>query len=469
MSRKQPHNAPLDLQGVQGEASGQDTMSQGSRHGRVSVGGRYEGETSSIAHYFRDVRRFPLLSHEHERELAQRIQDGRALWRRRMLHHLLYVPLLLACRARLRRETVVPADIWETEAASDLSQVLTTLDHLQRLRCDMRRLVQSKADRPVDCATRQAVIGLRAEMRALAASWSWQPAFLHQVWARFDTAMATPSPARQFRQVRRYMTTLGYCIDELRVLWNTLHRFYGDVESAKQEMVTRNLRLVVSVAREFSHTGLPLTDLIQEGNIGLMRAVDKFDYRRNLKFSTYAIWWIKQAMRRAIIEQVAMIRVPEYMHESARQVHKSQQTLASELGRPPTAQEIAQRLELPVGRVERSLSLVREPVSLDYPLGDDSSSHTLGDVLADEQAEGGQELVVQQALIDHTHQALACLTAREAEIIRRRFGLHGGAAETLRQIGEALHLSHERVRQVEAQALAKLKQHSATLRVFLEP
>jgi RNA polymerase primary sigma factor len=232
-------------------------------------------------------------------------------------------------------------------------------------------------------------------------------------------------------------------------------------------MITRNLRLVVSVAREFSHTGLPLTDLIQEGNIGLMRAVDKFDYRRNLKFSTYAIWWIKQAMRRAMFEQAALIRIPEYMYESVRRVHKSQQTLTAELGRLPTAQEIAQHLAIPVGRVERSLDLVREPISLDRPLRDEES-YTLGEVLPDDQASSSQEVLIQQALIDHTQRALEGLTRREAEVLRRRFGLHGKPGETLRQIGEDLHLSHERVRQIETEALAKLRHQSTTLQVFLE-
>jgi len=299
------------------------------------------------------------------------------------------------------------------------------------------------------------------------ATWSWQPAFLYQAWNRFDTAMATTSPTRQCRQVRRYISTLGYRLEELRTMWRTLSYVHAGVERAKQEMITRNLRLVISVAREFSHTGLPLTDLIQEGNIGLMRAVEKFDYRRNLKFSTYAIWWIKQAMRRAIFEQATLIRIPEYMYDSVRRVNKSQQSLTGELGRTPSAHEIAQHLDMPVGRVERSLELVREPVSLDRPLADDTS-HTLGDVLADVQAHTSQEVLAHQALIAHTHRALESLTPREAEVLRRRYGLHGKPGETLRQIGEDLHLSHERVRQIEAEALSKLRHQSATLRVFLE-
>ena len=276
------------------------------------------------------------------------------------------------------------------------------------------------------------------------------------------------APARQQRQARRFVSTLGYTMEALRRQWRTLHRLYARMESAKQELITRNLRLVISVAREFTYTELPLTDLIQEGNIGLMRAVEKFDYQRNLKFSTYAIWWIKQAMRRAAFEQAALIRVPEYMYESGRRVHNALPTLTTALGRAPTPGEIARHLELPVERVERSMALVGAPVSLDQPLTKDGEG-TLNDVLADTEAETSLEMLMQQDLKHHTQRALDCLLPREAEVIRRRYGFHGKPGETLRQVGIVLRLSHERVRQIEAEALAKLKQHRDVLRDFLEP
>src|SRR5215470_12760184 len=425
-----------------------------------------EVEPSIIAHYFQEVRRFPLLSHKGEMALAQQIQEGTQQWRDELLQRLLHVPLLLACRARLRRGIMPITAVCLPEHAPVFGDLVAMLDQLQRLRCQMRQLVQQRAHG--DTETLAHMHTLRTAMRTLLQPLVWQPLFLQQTWSRFDATMAAASPARQHRQAMRFLSTLGYGLRTLQRVWHTLHRLQTRVERAKQELTTRNLRLVISVAREFAYTGLPLTDLIQEGNIGLMRAVEKFDYRRNLKFSTYAVWWIKQAIRRAVFEQGALIRVPEYMYESARQVSKSRETLTTTLGRAPTPGEIAEHLAMPLDRVERTLALGHEPVSLDRPVAEEDK-RTLGERLADSKAEVGQETLLQQDLVDHTHRALEGLTPREAEVIRRHFGLHGQPEETLRQIGLDLHLSHERVRQIEAEALAKLKRQGAPLRIFLEP
>lgn len=419
---------------------------------------------SVMAHYLQDIRQYALLSHERELELARQIQEGGKRWQETFTQSLLHVPYLLACRSHVRRGTMAVSAICDMVVAPSHDVFMEMLSALQRCRCQMRRLATSGATE--GSMPSQAVLTLRDEMRMLIQEVVWQPLFLQQAWSRFHTAMAA-TPARQRRQARRFASTLGYSIETLRDKWFQLQSLYGRVETAKQELVTRNLRLVISVAREFQHTGLPLTDLVQEGNIGLMRAADKFDYRRNLKFSTYAVWWIKQAMRRAVYEQNTLIRVPEYMHESARLIHKALPGLTVELGRTPTAAEVAQRLELPLDRVERSLNLTGEPLSLDQ-LWTDDGKRTLNDVVADEEAENSLETLMQQDLQHHTQQALNSLSSREAEVIRRRFGLDGQPGETLREIGLTLHLSHERVRQIEAQALAKLKQQSFILRDFVE-
>lgn len=463
MHRPPFHDDVLELESAPGPTAG---VCASDLPEAASTTPRAEPDPTLIAHYFRDVRRYPLLSQARETALARQIHDGGRQWRDDLVHHLLHVPLLLAWRARVRRGLLPVSAIGDPETLPPLAEVLSTLEHLHRLRCQMRQLVQARSA-PV--VATHPVTTWRAAMHALLASWSWQPTFLDQAWTRFATAMAA-APARQPRQAGRYLAPLGYSLGELRAVWRTLQRLHTSVERAKQELITHNLRLVISVAREFSQTGVPLPDLIQEGNIGLMRAVDKFDYRRQLRFSTYAVWWIKQAMHRAVYEQAALIHIPEYLRDSVRRVHQSQPGLATALGRVPTVQDLAQHLGMPVERVERSVALVHQPISLDRPLRRDET-RTLREVLADGQANPSQdvqEVLMQQALRAQIQRALEGLTPREADVIRRRFGLHGQPEEPLRQIGKDLHVSHERVRQIAAEALAKLRQHRAPLHVFLE-
>ena len=226
-----------------------------------------------------------------------------------------------------------------------------------------------------------------------------------------------------------------------------------------------NLRLVVSVAGKFRYTGLPFSDLIQEGNIGLMRAVDGFDYRRNLKFSTYAVWWIRQAIHRARASQ-SLVRVPEYLHENAQRVRQAHDTFVATHGRAPTAQEIAQRVDIPLERVQWSLENTPEPISIDSPLP--GQDWTLRHVLPDTNTPSSDEVLVQRNLRRHIQCALACLTPREAAIICRHFGLGDRPAETLGQIGRDFHISRERVRQITIEALDKLKRHEAMRLASLE-
>jgi RNA polymerase primary sigma factor len=310
----------------------------------------------------------------------------------------------------------------------------------------------------------QRIPALRATMQALLSDWEWQQKFLLLAWQRFDGAMARGDD-RQTRLAARYTLQLGYCLEELRPLWQELSHLATLMEQAKQEMVTRNLRLVVSVASKFHYMGLPLSDLIQEGTIGLMRAVDGFDYRRNLKFSTYAIWWIRQAIHRAGSSQT-LLRFPEYLRENGRRVREAHDVFLAEHGRPPTTQELAQRSDVPATRIEKSLKYVPEAISIDSILP--GQGRALSDLLPDVRIPPSSEMIIQRKLRRYTQRALACLTPREADIISRRFGLDDRPSETLEQIGHALHISRERVRQITLGALNKLKQHEAMFLAALE-
>lgn len=419
-----------------------------------------DSESAVLKRYLRDVRRFTLLSHDRERALGKQIQDSRNEWRHLLLEHLIHVPLLLARWPRIRRGTLPLTALCRPGSTPALPEFKTTLQRLHGLSCQMRGMVQQQELH--EC---QALPALRATMRVLLHEWDWQLEFLQQTWRRFDTAMTRATTTQQSRRAACYTVTLGYNIAELYPVWRDLSRLHILVEQAKQEMVIRNLRLVVSVACKFRYTGLPLSDLIQEGNIGLMRAVDGFDYRRNLKFSTYAIWWIRQAIHRARAAQ-SLMRLPEYLHENSQRVRQVHDSFMATHGRAPTAQEIAQRVDIPLERVKWSLENTPEPLSIDSPLP--GQERALSTLLPDTRIPNSDELLVQHNLRRHTRRALACLTPREAAIICRRFGLDDRPAETLEQISRDLRISRERVRQIATEALDKLKRHEAMLLASLE-
>lgn len=414
-----------------------------------------DAESALLKRYLRDVRRASLLSRERERALAKQIQESRGEWQHLLLEHLLHVPLLLTWWPRLRRGALPMTALCRPGAIPPAAECKATLQGLHSLHCQLLEAVQQRGANQV-----QTVSALRATMRALLHDWDWQLEFLRRAWGRFDTAMTMAAAATPPRQATCYAVTLGYSVGELRALWHDLSHLHTLMEQAKQEMVTRNLRLVVSVASKFRYTGLPLSDLIQEGNIGLMRAVDGFDYRRNFKFSTYAIWWIRQTIHRATSAQ-SLMRLPEYLHENARRVRQAHDAFVAEHGRAPSAEEIAQRFNLPVERVQWSLENTPEPVSIDSPLP--GQDRTLSNLLPETRLPSSYEVLVQHNLRRHTQRALACLTPREAAVICRRFGLNDHPAETLEQISGDLHLSRERVRQIATEALDKLKQHEAML------